>query len=132
MVFNFFKKKSGEEETSEFIEIDANAKLPESKVYVKTFSLKAYEDVNNILNALREGYTIAVIDTKYLKNKDIVELKRAISKIKKTVEAMEGSIAGFGETTVIAAPQFAKIQKGSSVEETSKKTESHRSELETF
>jgi len=31
-----------------------------------------------------------------LKSKDIIELKRAVSKIKKTVDAMEGTIAGFG------------------------------------
>lgn len=129
MVFNFFKKREKEEgESPDFIEIDQNVKVQESKVFVKTFTLKAYEDVNNILNALREGYTIAVIDTKFLKNKDVVELKRAVSKIKKTVEAMEGSIAGFGETTVIAAPPFAKIQKGSVSEEPKKRP----TELETF
>ncbi len=129
MVFNFFRKRKNEEgESTDFIEIDSEVKLPESKVYVKTFSLKAYEDVNDILNALREGYTIAIIDTKFLKNKDIIELKRAISKIKKTIEAMEGSIAGFGETTVIATPQFVNIQKGS-VEKIEKKKETG---LETF
>ncbi|MEM4719585.1 MAG: cell division protein SepF [Candidatus Pacearchaeota archaeon] len=122
MVFiKFFKKKDEDEEKQDFIEIDTNKKFEESKVFVKTFNLKAYEDVNNILNALREGYTIVIIDTKNLKNRDVIELKRAISKIKKTVEAMEGSIVGFGETTVIAAPQFVKIKKGS-IEDSEKKT----------
>ena len=31
---------------------------------VRTFILKSFEDVNEILNSLREGYTIAVIDIK--------------------------------------------------------------------
>lgn len=114
MVFNFFKKRAAnEEESPEFIEIGGNSEVKESKVLVKTFILKEYEDINAILNSLREGYTIAVIDIKHLKSKDVIELKRVISKIKKTVEAMEGSIAGFGENTVIAVPPFAKIQKGS-------------------
>ncbi len=114
MVFNFFKKnKVNDEESPEFIEIGGNQESKDSKVSVKTFILKEYEDINNILNALREGYTIAVIDIKHLKNKDVIELKRVIAKIKKTVEAMEGSIAGFGENTVIAVPPFARIQKGS-------------------
>ena len=35
--------------------------------------------------------------------------------IKKTVEALEGSIAGFGENTIIATPSFATIHKESEV-----------------
>lgn len=101
-----------EESTPEFIEIDLDDKKTESKVLVKTFVLKTYEDINPILNALREGYTIAVIDIRVLKQKDVIELKRVISKVKKTVEALEGTIAGFGENTIIATPSFAKIQKG--------------------
>ena len=115
MGFNIFKKiRGGEEDFSpEFIEIDLEKEKSNSKVLVKTFVLKVYEDINPILNALREGYTIAVIDIKTLKSKDVVELKRAISKIKKTVEALEGKIAGFGENVVIATPsKVFDIQKG--------------------
>ena len=114
MVMNFFKrlKKSEGEETADFIEIDTGAKASDSKVMVKTFVLKTYEDINPILNALREGYSIVVIDIKSLKAKDVIELKRVVSKIKKTVEAIEGSIAGFGDNCIIATPSFAKIQKG--------------------
>jgi len=64
-----------------------------------------------VLSALREGYTIAIIDIKLLRQKDTIELKRAVSKIKKTADALEGSIAGFGENTVIVTPSFAKIEK---------------------
>jgi SepF-like predicted cell division protein (DUF552 family) len=46
-----------------------------------------------------------------LKQKDPIELKRAISKLKKTTDALEGTIAGFGENLVIATPSFARIQK---------------------
>lgn len=111
---NFFKslRKSEGAEDSDFIEIDTSAKASDAKVAVKTFVLKTYEDINPILNALREGYSIAVIDIKSLKAKDVVELKRVVSKIKKTVEAIEGSIAGFGDNCIIATPSFAKIQKG--------------------
>lgn len=111
---NFFKKmkKSEGEDQQDFIEIDTGAKQNDSKVAVKTFVLKTYEDINPILNVLREGYSIVVIDIKSLKAKDVVELKRVVSKIKKTVEAIEGSIAGFGDNVIIATPSFAKIQKG--------------------
>jgi SepF-like predicted cell division protein (DUF552 family) len=39
------------------------------------------------------------------------QLKRAVSKIKKTVDAIEGKIAGFGENMIIVTPQFADIHK---------------------
>ena len=101
------------EEASDFIEIDLEHEKSDSKIIVMTFTLNVYEDVNPILNALRGGYTIAVIDIKPLKTKDVIELKRAISKIKKTVEALDGKIAGFGDNTVIATPsKVFEIQKG--------------------
>jgi SepF-like predicted cell division protein (DUF552 family) len=99
------------EDETEYIEIDLGREAKRAKIMVRPFILKSFEDVTNILNALREGYTIAVVDIKPLKNKDIIELKRAISKIKKTADALEGDIAGFGEGTVIVTPQFAEISK---------------------
>lgn len=115
MAFNPFKKFTGntEEVSSDFIEIDLEQERSDSKILIKTFVLKVYEDINPILNALREGYSIAVIDIRTLKSKDVIELKRAVSKIKKTVEALEGKIAGFGENTIIATPsRVFDIQKG--------------------
>ncbi len=105
---SFGRESLGED----YVEIDLEEKQKEqeNKVMVKVFVLKHYDDVNNILSALREGYTIAIIDFKILKQKDPIELKRAISKIKKTVDALEGSIAGH-ENIVIVAPSFAKIEK---------------------
>lgn len=115
MVFDKLKKAfSGSMDDTpdnEYLEIDLEKEEKENKVLVKLFVLKQYEEVNEILNALREGYTIAIIDIKILRKKDPIELKRAISKIKKTTDALEGSIAGFGENTVIVTPSFAKIHK---------------------
>ena len=106
------KKMFGKGSDEEFIEIDLNTAEPkDNKIIVKPFMLRQFDDINEILNSLREGYTIAVIDIKPLKSKDVIELKRAIAKIKKTVEALEGSIAGFGDTTIIATPKFAEIHK---------------------
>ncbi len=98
-------------EDPEYIEIDLGQEVKKSKIIVRPFILKKFEDVNTILNSLREGYTIAVIDIKQLKAKDIIELKRAIAKIKKTADALEGSIAGFGENIILVTPQFAEIFK---------------------
>jgi SepF-like predicted cell division protein (DUF552 family) len=115
MVFEKLKKGlsslSGKSDESEYIEIDLGREVKKAKVLVRTFVLKSFEDINPILNALREGYTIAIVDIKQLKQKDIIELKRAISKLKKTADALEGSIAGFGESIIIITPQFANIYK---------------------
>ena len=115
MVFDWLKnnlsRSSKEDSGNEYIEIDLDKEQKQNKVFVKLFVLKDYEDVNEILNALREGYTIAIVDIKVLRQKDSIELKRAISKIKKTTDALEGNIAGFGENTVIVTPSFATIHK---------------------
>jgi SepF-like predicted cell division protein (DUF552 family) len=102
-------KKSGNE--SDFVEIDLGKETKKAKILVKPFILKKFEDVNEVLNYLREGYTIAIVDIKPLKSKDIIEVKRAIAKLKKTADALEGSIAGFGDGIVIITPQFAEIAK---------------------
>lgn len=98
-------------EGAEYVEIDLGKEARKSKVVVMPFVIKQFEDVNDILNVLREGYTIAVIDIKPLKNKDVIELKRAIAKLKKTADALEGDIMGFGENIVIITPQFAEIHR---------------------
>jgi len=116
MVFNKIKKifseRGAEDEfDEEYLEIDLGKEEKDHKILIKLFVLKDYDDVTEILNALREGYTIAIIDIKTLRQKDSIELKRAVSKIKKTIDALEGNIAGFGENIVIATPSFAKIHK---------------------
>lgn len=115
------KKMFGKGSSQEYVEIDVTqAKEPQSKIMVRPFVLKQYDDINEILNSLREGYTIAIIDIKPLKSKDIIELKRALSKVKKTIEALEGSIAGFGENVIIATPQFAEVHRVPVVEKAKK------------
>jgi SepF-like predicted cell division protein (DUF552 family) len=102
-------KKTGSD--SEYLEIDLGKESKKAKILVKPFILKKFDDINEVLTYLREGYTIAIIDIKPLKSKDIIEVKRAISKLKKTADALEGSIAGFGDGVVIVTPSFAEIAK---------------------
>lgn len=119
MVFDKIKKAfsgslDNEDVQNEYLEVDLDKEEEQTKVLVKLFALKQYDDVNSILDALREGYTITIIDIKNLRKRDSIELKRAIAKIKKTADALEGSIAGFGENMVIVTPSFAKILKENS------------------
>lgn len=111
MAFNL-KKMFGNNSSEEYVEIDLESNEPkDTKIIVKPFVIKQFDDVTEVLNSIREGYTIAVLDIKTLKSKDVIELKRTVSKLKKTIDAIEGSIAGFGENILIITPKFAKIEK---------------------
>ena len=73
-MFEGIKKALGADgEEPEYIEIDLGREIKRSKVMVRPFVLKSFEDINAILNSLREGYTIAVIDIKQLRAKDVIE-----------------------------------------------------------
>ena len=41
----------------------------------------------------------------------------AINKLKKTCDAIEGDIAGFGEDYIVAVPNFAEIYRNKETEE---------------
>ncbi len=93
------------------LEVGASSKEDKAKVLVRPFVMEEFEDIKTVLDVLREGSTIALINIKPLREKDLVELKRAISKLRKTCEAIEGDIAGFGEDYVVAVPYFARIHR---------------------
>jgi len=122
MVIKKIKSAFSKKPKEEYLEVDIKEPR-KAKIVVRPFVLKSFEDTTNVLNALREGYTIAVIDIGPLRAKDLIEVKRAVSKIKKTVEALEGDIAGFGENIIIATPNFAEISKDERIEISEEKRE---------
>ncbi len=101
------------ESDEQYVELSATgAKTNKhNKIVVRSFVLEDFSDVKTIVDTLREGYTIALINIAPLKEKDLVDLKRAISKLKKTVSAVEGDIAGFGDDYIVVAPSFAEIYR---------------------
>jgi len=102
----------------DYIEIDTKRDVGKrSKIVVKPFVISDFVDVKPALDALREGYTIALINIKSIKDKDIVELKRVVNKLKKTCDAIEGDIAGFGEDWIVVTPGFAHIYRTTETEE---------------
>ena len=100
------------EQGDHYVELGAGStKEEQAKVLVRPFILEEFEDIKEILDVLREGSTIALVNIKPLKDKDLVELKRTVSKLRKTCEAIDGDIAGFGEDYVVAVPYFARIHR---------------------
>jgi SepF-like predicted cell division protein (DUF552 family) len=105
----FTTQDSDVELGEDYVELEADIKDQKAKVLVRPFTLEKFDDIKDILQAVREGFTIAILNIEPLKDKDLAELKRAIDKIKKTVEANEGDIAGFGENFLVVTPSFAKV-----------------------
>jgi len=99
-----------------YVELDTEG-TERSKILVRPFQLDDFEDVKPILDSLREGYTIALVNIKPLKDRDLVELKRAINKLKKTTDAIEGELAGFGDDYIIVTPSFASIYRSKQTKE---------------
>ena len=64
-----------------------------------------------------ELLTRAGIGRLILIDRDIVELKRVVNKLKKTCDAIEGDIAGFGEDWVVVTPGFAHVYRTTETEE---------------
>ena len=96
-----------------YVEIPPEGVAPAArqKITVRPFVIEDFSDIKPILDALREGYTISLVNIRPLKDKDLVELKRAINKLKKTCEAVEGDIAGFGDDWIALTPSFAQIYR---------------------
>ena len=125
-IFSKIKEKVGmnndfnefpEEFTNDYVQIDAEKKVTgKTKVIVRPFMIEDFSDIKPMLDSIREGYTIALVNIKPLKDKDIMELKRAVGKLKKTCDAIEGDIAGFGEDWLVITPSFAQIYRDRNTE----------------
>ena len=100
------------EAEEEYVELDT-AEDGMSKVIVRPFVIEDFSDIKPILDVLREGNTIVLVNIKPLKDKDLIELKRAVNKLKNTCDAVDGDIAGFGDDYMVITPSFAHIYRSS-------------------
>jgi len=115
--FSTEAEEEPEEMVDEYVELapDSVAHRQE-KIQVRPFIIDDFEDIRPILDTLRASNTIALINIRPLKDKDIVELKRAINKIKKTCDAIDGDVAGFGDDWICVTPSFATIFRSQKTE----------------
>ena len=77
---------------------------------IKVERLAEFPDTERVLRAVRDG-NVVFLKIKSLKEKDIGELKRAVDKLKKTVTANNGDIAGVEQDWLILTPEFAKVMR---------------------
>ncbi len=106
-----FRGSGDIELTDDYVELEADMKDKKTKVIIRPFVLENFEDIKPVVDSIREGSTIALVNLAPLKDKDRIGLKRAVDKLKKTLEANEGDIAGFGENWLIATPSFASVYR---------------------
>lgn len=112
--------ETGEEgQAEDYVELSQEAvgAQPDAKIVVRPFTIEDFEDIKPVIDVLREGYTIPLVNIRPLKDKDLVELKRAVNKLKKTTDAIDGDIAGFGEDWIVVTPSFAKVYRTSQTAE---------------
>ena len=98
-------------EIEEFVEIKPSSEIEKFKVYIKYLQIEYANDTKRILDYIREGNYIILANYKRLKDKDAIELKRAIDKIKRTCEAANSDIVGLEENFILIYPGFATISK---------------------
>ena len=102
-----------EEAEKSYVELETQAPAGDNSIIVRPFVLTDFNEVKPIIDTIREGNTIAMINISPLKEKDMIELKRAVNKIKKTCDAIEGDLAGIGDDYLVATPKFVKIYRAS-------------------
>lgn len=122
---NFFSKLTGggdsytedfpEEFEEDYVELTTETDVPKAKIVVRPFVIEDFSDIKPALDSLREGYTIALINVGPLRERDMVELKRAVNKLKKTCDAIDGDIAGFGNDWIVITPSFASVHRNKSI-----------------
>lgn len=114
----FLKKDSSAESAEnvsvddDFVELDAVATEERQKVVVRAVTLNEFDDVDEVQEHLRNNH-IVWVNIRPLKNKDMTKLKRAVKRLKKTVKAIDGDMAGVDEDWVITCPSFAEIERSS-------------------
>jgi len=117
---NIFKSKK-KETSDQYVEVVPTQKAEEVKIYVRVFRIKDPSEVKAVVDSLRERNYIVFVDISKLNtNKDLVEVKKVVSRIKSVVDAIGGDIAAVSKDWIIATPSYVKIWRGhqmSAVEE---------------
>lgn len=116
MPLDFLKsnKEGSNEEIidDDFVELDARTAEATKDVVVKAKTLQEYDDVEDVQRNLRDD-SIVWVNIKPLKNKEMADLKRAVNRLKKTVKAVNGDMAGVDENWIVVCPEYAQIERSS-------------------
>lgn len=104
----FITEESPEDEQG-YAEIEEYRDLGDKRLVIKIFDIKQEADVKNVLNELREGKTIALINRNITLSDQ--QVKSLISRLKKTCDAIGGDIVGLSDSLFVATPNLIKIER---------------------
>ncbi|QQG39892.1 MAG: cell division protein SepF [Candidatus Aenigmatarchaeota archaeon] len=107
MAWDFLKREASEDD---FVEVEHHSAHDASSIPIRIAKINDYADVEPVQKMVREG-NIVFVKIKGLKDKDMSELKRAVERLRKTVMAINGDIAGVDENFVIITPNFARVDR---------------------
>ena len=105
-----FDKMRSSAPQEEYMDIQQQEEPMPQKSVVEVERLENLADTERLQKKVRSG-SIMLIKIKELKSRDMNELKRAIDRVKKTVVALNGDIAGVGEDWILVTPGHAKIHR---------------------
>jgi len=98
------------DEHVDYVELEGMIEKSGSGKMIKIVTLNDFSDVEIIQRELRNG-NIVWVRMKPLKDKDMIELKRAIDRLRKTCVAVNGDIAGIDEDYLVVSPDGVKIHR---------------------
>ena len=105
------RPKEYELDEMDYIEVDESVtEKKEGHLKIKVKTLNEFKDVEEVQQELRNG-NIVFVKIKPLKDRDMMELKRAIDKLRKTCVAIDGDIAGIDEDYVVVTPEGVIIHR---------------------
>lgn len=107
---NQLSRIDGSEETGEEYVMLEGRKY-DQKLQVRTFALTEFEDVKKIGKCVREGQSVVLVDLKPLKEKDIIDLKRSVNKLKALSQEVQGDIAGLSGDWVVMTPGGISVER---------------------
>jgi len=100
--------QSGEE----FVEVNVmdSEDKRRGRLGIRVEKMEDFADTERILRSIRKG-NVVFLKIKSLREKDMGELKRAVEKLKKIVQANNGDIAGVEQDWLIITPEFAMVER---------------------
>ncbi|EGQ43132.1 MAG: hypothetical protein J07AB43_11220 [Candidatus Nanosalina sp. J07AB43] len=116
MPFDFLRGDSENDDSSDnsigddFVELDAEVENRDEKVVIRAETLQELDDIEEVQEHLRNDH-IVWVNIGPLKNRDMADLKRAIKRLKKTIRAIDGDMAGVDESYILTCPEYAEIAR---------------------
>ena len=89
-------------------EKEADAKDSSGKAYLKAMPLRDLSEIESVKSEVKSG-NILILRITPLANKNIDDVKRAVSELSEFTESLGGDIARLGEERVVVCPPNVKI-----------------------